>query len=381
MACRAADAASSVAGETVVQDRGRPMRVDRRDALPSGGEFGRDRDRRGGLCFPALKGPEHQQGVGRDGAPGCRRHAVGLGDDGGGSREVAHPGECYAQLGEVERQLCERAGVADKLDLPRGDRMQTIEIPQRRGGDHGHPAPPQDVLDRNAGELLRCTLHRRGRGSVSVCDQQSEAIEQQVEGARSTWRRKGLDGAADLLQDGPSHETLGHPSRAPRGQVCLTRQVRVERLEPAGGRQQQRRSTAAQTRGEGDVSPQHVDPGALELIQRPILRHGCQPERRVERAGLETRLRRGQDTFGVPPSVGGQQHRPLQERRGRSQPAAGLRPPGRPLQLRRDLLIRPGYGLGPVPGAPVRIRDRVGHLGQRRVQLPPVRQRGRPVGR
>ena len=67
----------------------------------------------------------------------------------------------------------------------------------------------------------------------------------------------------------------------------------------------------------------------------------------------------------MPGRIGGQRHRALQERRGRGQPAAGLRPPGRPLQLRRDLLVRSGRGLGPVPGPAIRIGQRVGHLGQR----------------
>ena len=58
--------------------------------------------------------------------------------------------------------------------------------------------------------------------------------------------------------------------------------------------------------------------------------------------------------------------------------AAAARPPrawarsGRALELRRDLLVRAGRGLGPVPGPPIGIDRRVGDLGQRRVQLPPV---------
>ena len=83
----------------------------------------------------------------------------------------------------------------------------------------------------------------------------------------------------------------------------------------------------------------------------------------------------------MPCRIGGQYYRTLQERRGRGQPAAGPRPPGRPLQLRRHLLIRPGRSLCPVPGPPVRIGDRVGHLGQRRVNPPPLGERCRPVGR
>src|SRR4029453_17074950 len=46
----------------------------------------------------------------------------------------------------------------------------------------------------------------------------------------------------------------------------------------------------AKTRGEGDVGAQQVDPGALELIQRPGLCRDQEPEGRVQGAGLEADL-------------------------------------------------------------------------------------------
>src|SRR5262249_6536828 len=64
-----------------------------------------------------------------------------------------------------------------------------------------------------------------------------------------------------------------------------------------------------------------------------------------------------------------------------SQPAAGLRPPGRPLQLGSDVLVRPGCGLGLVPRTAIGVGIRVGRLRERRVQLLPVWQRCRPVDR
>ena len=103
------------------------------------------------------------------------------------------------------------------------------------------------------------------------------------------------------------------------------------------------------------MAAQQVHPGAGELVERPGLGHGEQVQGLAERAGLHAGLRGGQRTFGPPDRVGGQRHRLLAERRGRGQPAAGLRPPGRALQLRGHLLVRPGHGLGPVPRAPVRI--------------------------
>ena len=209
-------------------------------------------------------------------APGRRRDAVGLRDVRGGTREVAHPRGRQAQRGEVERQLRKRAGIADELDLPRGDRMRAVIVPDGVAGRRGHPAPAQDILHRDVGERCRCPLQHRSRGGVSVGGQQGEPVEQQVEGTRSTRpRRERPDGAADLQQDAPSRGLpSGDERRAPGCQVGLARELQVERLEPPRGLQQQRRSIAGKTRGEGELTAHQVHPGALELIQRPGLRRG-----------------------------------------------------------------------------------------------------------
>lgn len=82
-----------------------------------------------------------------------------------------HPRVHYARLGEVERQLLQGADIADKLDLPGGDRVKCLLVPHGAAGAGGHPAPAQDLLDRNAAEDLRCALQGGGRGGVSVSDQ------------------------------------------------------------------------------------------------------------------------------------------------------------------------------------------------------------------
>ena len=63
-----------------------------------------------------------------------------------------------------------------------------------------------------------------------------------------------------------------------------------------------------------------------------------------------------------------------------SPPRACARP-GRPLQLRGHLLVRPGRGLSPVPGPAVRIGDRDRSPRPAPVHCQPVGQRRRPVGR
>ena len=140
--------------------------------------------------------------------------------------------------------------------------------------------------------------------------------------------------AADLHEDVACGEILRQPGRAPGGQVGLAREVQVERLEPPRRLQQQRRRIAPKTRAEGDLSAQQVDQGALELVERPRLGRGDQPERRVELAGLEARLRRGQGALRPPRRVLRQRDRAPQERRRGGEPAARLRPAGRALELR-----------------------------------------------
>ena len=76
------------------------------------------------------------------------------------------------------------------------------------------------------------------------------------------------------------------------------------------------------------MGPQEIHPGVLELIQRAGLRRGHEPERRLERAGLEARLRRGQRPLRTPRRVYGQRDRALQERGPRGDATAGLRAAG-----------------------------------------------------
>ena len=98
----------------------------------------------------------------------------------------------------------------------------------------------------------------------------------------------------------------------------------------------------------------------LKLVERSGLRRGRQPERAVERAGLEARLRRGQRTLRPSRRVLRQRDRALQERGRRGQAPTPLGAAGRALQLGGDVLVGPRRGMGPVPGAAVGIKGRVG---------------------
>ena len=192
----------------------------------------------------------------------------------------------------MQRQLREHAGVANEPDLSGRDRAHALVVPHRGAGSDSRPTPPQRVLHGHCKERFGCSLQRRSSGGVSLGGQLSHARKQQLEGPRGSprWRRKRPDGAPDFQDDVPLPR---HARRAPGVQVGLARELQVERLKSAGGLEQQRRSIAGGARGEGDVAAEQVHPGALDIVERPGLRRGQESQSRVERAGLEARLRRG----------------------------------------------------------------------------------------
>ena len=82
------------------------------------------------------------------------------------------------------------------------------------------------------------------------------------------------------------------------------------------------------TVGEGDAGTQQVDLGALQLVERPGLRRGCQLDSRFERAGLQARLGGGQGPIRPPRRVVRQRDGALVEGRGGGESSARLGPAG-----------------------------------------------------
>jgi hypothetical protein len=127
-----------------------------------------------------------------------------------------------------------------------------------------------------------------GVAAASVGGQQSDAIEQQVDGARSTGRRReGADRATDLEKWA---STGNMRRRGPGHQVRLARKLQVEWLE-SPRRFQHHRGGIRIERCERDLAAHQLDPGALELVERPVLRRRQQPLREVERTCVVARLR------------------------------------------------------------------------------------------
>jgi len=135
------------------------------------------------------------------------------------------------------------------------------------------------------------------------------------------------------VQIAGAREPPGEQRGIPRVKVGLARERGIQRLQLLGRLYQQCRGIAARAGGERDLPAQQGRAGMLELIQWPLSRCGEQLGRRIQRAGLETRLRGREGPLGPADGLGRQLDRALQERRRRGHAAAGLRPARRPLQL------------------------------------------------
>ena len=267
--------------------------------------------------------------------------------------------------------------------MPGGQHVLGLVVPDEPGHHRGGPQPAQLVGPGHAvaAELGHRLPEKRNARRVAVGQPGGQPVEQQIRdrggcgGARRPQR-----GLRRLPDQGAAGQAPGDMRGPQRVQVGIPGQAQVQRLESLGGAQQQPGRVAGPA-GVGDLGPQPVGPGPLQIIEGAGLGRADHRQRRVLRARQVLGLRRGQGAQGPGVRVGGQQGRAFQERRGRGDPAPGLGPAGRPLQLGCDLLVGPGRGLGQVPGAPVRIDRGVGGLGQHGVRLPPDLQRGRPVGR
>ncbi len=108
---------------------------------------------------------------------------------------------------------------------------------------------------------------------------------------------------------------------------------------------------------------------ALELVQRADL---CGREELVGRSGgsgLELGLGGGERADRAPRRIGSQLALALEKGGRRGDAAAALGPIGRPFQLAGDRVVGPDRCLGAMPRSAIGIGLRIGHLGQRTMDL------------
>ena len=177
---------------------------------------------------------------------------------------------------EGDREHGERAGLAGHLNVAVGEHGPGL-VPELEGGVAGEPEPtglllPGDLLAQEPGQ--RPLQHRRARG-VSLHDHQGPAIQQQVGRARGPLRSEGRACALrDLQRTAAGGEPPGEQCRRERVEVGLAREPHVQRLEPFGGLEQQRRSVTAASHGERDLAAQQVYTRAPELVELASLGSG-----------------------------------------------------------------------------------------------------------
>ena len=260
-------------------------------------------------------------------------------------------------------ELGERSGLTRQLQLAGDDRVPALQVPERGGGGRCHrPELEHLLIVAKRNDRLP---QRRRRRSEPRRDQLGEAVEEEIGRVRLVrGRRSGADCARDLAERAGTHKLARSQGRAPRLEIGLAREVDVERLEQPR-RLQQLRSGTAEACARRDPPAQKLDASPLKLVQGP--RFGCReyPERRVESTRLEARLCRGERALRAPNRVGGQRNGALQKRRRRGDPAAGLSPARRQLELEGNLLVRCERCMSPMPGAAIRIARGIDGLCQR----------------
>ena len=119
--------------------------------------------------------------------------------------------------------------------------------------------------------------------------------------------------------------------------------------------------------GERDLPTHQVHAGALQVAQRPGLRHRQQLQRRLGGTGEALELRGVQRATGAMGGIERELQRALQERRRGRVPAARPGAAGGALELCRHVLVGTGGRLRAVPGAAIGVELGVGRLAERPV--------------
>ena len=283
---------------------------------------------------------------------------------------------------ERVREQVERAGVTREAHAAGRERVPELVVPEILREAARQPEPAA-ILSAAAGfaERPQRPRERRDGRRVPLGEPRHEGVEEQVGralGLRAGRRARGL---GDLALVRTGSEAPGVHRRRDRLEVGLAGHLGVERIEPPGRLQQQRRRVAPAPAPEHDLRAQPLQPRALELVDRPE-RGAVQQVGRGRGVGhVELRLRRGERALHAPGGVWGQLGGALQERGGRGEPATALRALRGARHLGGDLLVRNRRRVRAMPGAPVGVDGPVGRVGERPVHVAAVARMRRAIDR
>ena len=207
-----------VTAEAVVQDRGRPVRVGRRHPLS-----------RAAACSIALA-------ISAEASASLPCSAQSLSAMYGGKRlpvaaatlsvsAISAAAPAKSPIHALARANAERwTGSCASAPASRASWTCRAEIARTPSASHTRALASAAIQPQRrtsstgiSGERFGCPLQRRSRGGASVGDQQREAVEQQVERARRTRRRReGPGGAGDLRGHSRRRDARPCPPRARR---------------------------------------------------------------------------------------------------------------------------------------------------------------------
>ena len=193
-------------------------------------------DQLGGLGRAALPASQGQRAVGRQVVPGRLGDGRGLLDERGSRPELAGVQVRADPLGQGEREHAQRADVAGQLEMPSGQCVPALVIPQIVGGMAGHEEPAELVLEGQVTTPERSHGGLQGRrpGLIPVGDQDGQSVQQQVRRARLRRGRRAERGPGHLGQVGPAGQAPDEYGRRQRVQVGLAGQPDVKRPQLPG---------------------------------------------------------------------------------------------------------------------------------------------------
>ena len=256
-------------------------------------------------------------------------------------------------------------------------------IGQRPGDAAGQPQPAQLILlcepfvPERPQRDLQC---RRPRG-VALAGEEGEPVEQQVAGTRRGLPIGSQNSVGDLARITSTGQAIGGERRRERLEIGLAREPGIQRLEPLGRLEQQRRSIAPRVIANVICACKSCARACSSSSSGPGVGDRQQPQRRVVRPGLVLALCGDERTLSPAPRLRRQFDRALVKCRLRRQAAARPRSAGRVLQLGGDVLVEADRRVRKMPGAAIRIDIDIGGLGQRPVNALSLLQRRRALHR